>query len=50
MIPYVTIIVLNSLIMTKIYKSTRFQKKFRYKSTVVRDNNRSFEVRFIIDS
>ena len=31
LIPYVTIIVLNSMIMAKIYKSTKFQKNFRYK-------------------
>ena len=34
LIPYVTIIVLNSMIMAKIYKSTKFQKNFRYKSTI----------------
>ena len=33
-IPYFTIIVLNSMIMGKIYKSTRFQNRFRYQSTI----------------
>ena len=43
-IPYFTIIVLNSLIMGKIYKSTRFQNRFRYQSTIRGRQKHSGEV------
>ena len=46
-IPYFTIILLNSLIMGKIYKSTRFQKRYRYQSTIRGRQYRGREVSFI---
>ena len=36
LIPYIAIIVLNTMIMLKIYKSTSFQKRFRYQGTSLR--------------
>ncbi|XP_059087608.1 FMRFamide receptor-like [Tigriopus californicus] len=42
-IPYISIIVLNWMVMVKIYKSTSFQKKFRYRSTVRNTTRLPFE-------